>query len=170
MDAPARAGRDRAVITGSAGPGTGKGAVRPRSSRGSGQPVSPTGAEAVYRQLFDSFDRDRDDKVLQWAVFSRLLGRGLLPDDPRISEALARLTAVGVDPGTADYDGRTPLHLAAAEGQPEVVSYLLALGADPQPRDRWGGTPPSDAEANGHTHVADLLRQAVRDTPEAAAV
>ena len=76
MDAPARAGRDRAVITGSAGPGTGKGAVRPRSSRGSGQPVSPTGAEAVYRQLFDSFDRDRDDKVSQWAVLSRLQGCG----------------------------------------------------------------------------------------------
>ena len=167
MDAPARAGRDRAVITGSAGPGTGKGAVRPRSSRGSGQPVSPTGAEAVYRQLFDSFDRDRDDKVSQWAVLSHLQGCGLLPDDP-LTEIPA-LVGAGVEPGTADYDGRTPLHLAAAEGQPEVVSYLLALGADPQPQDRWGGTPPSDAEANGHTHVADLLRQAVRDTPEAAA-
>ena len=43
------------------------------------------------------------------------------------------LVAAGVEPGTADYDGRTALHLAAAEGQPEVVSYLLALGADPQP-------------------------------------
>jgi glutaminase len=51
------------------------------------------------------------------------------------------------------------LHLAAAEGQPEVVSYLLALGADPTPQDRWGGTPLSDAETNGHTQVAELLRQ-----------
>ena len=80
------------------------------------------------------------------------------------------LVAAGVEPGTADYDGRTPLHLAAAEGQPEVVSYLLALGADPTPQDRWGGTPLSDAEGNGHTQVAELLRQAVRDTPEAVAV
>jgi hypothetical protein len=39
MNMPARAGRDRAVITGSAVPGTGKGAVPPRPSRGSGQPV-----------------------------------------------------------------------------------------------------------------------------------
>jgi len=62
------------------------------------------------------------------------------------------------------------LHLAAAEGQPEIVRYLLAAGADPQPVDRWGGTPLSDAEGSGRTQVAELLRQAVRDTAEAVAV
>jgi glutaminase len=62
-------------------------------SRGSGQPAALTGAEAVYRKLFDSFDRDRDDQVSQWAVLSRLRGCGLLADDPRIQEALAGLTA-----------------------------------------------------------------------------
>jgi glutaminase len=80
------------------------------------------------------------------------------------------LVAAGVEPGMADYDGRTALHLAAAEGQLEVVRYLLAVGTEPQPVDRWGGTPLSDAEGNGHTQVVDLLRQAVRDTPEAVAV
>ena len=80
------------------------------------------------------------------------------------------LVAAGVEPGTADYDGRTALHLAAAEGQLEVVRYLLTVGTDPQPEDRWGGTPLSDAEGNGHAHVVELLRQAVRDTPEAVAV
>ena len=69
------------------------------------------------------------------------------------------LIAGGVEPGTADYDGRTPLHLAAAEGQIEVVRYLLAAGADPAPVDRWGGTPLSDAESNDHTESAVLLRQ-----------
>jgi len=69
------------------------------------------------------------------------------------------LIAGGVEPGTADYDGRTPLHLAAADGQLEVVRYLLAAGADPAPVDRWGGTPLSDAESNGHTESAVLLRQ-----------
>jgi glutaminase len=73
------------------------------------------------------------------------------------------LVAAGVEPGTADYDGRTPLHLAAAEGQTDVVRYLLAVGADPQPTDRWGGTPLSDAEAGGHGEIAALLRQHTED-------
>ena len=93
MDVPARAGRDRVVISGSAGPGAAQDAVPARSSRRSGQPAAPKGADAVYRKLFDSFDRDRDDKVSQWAVLSRLQGCGLLPDDPRIQEALTGLTA-----------------------------------------------------------------------------
>jgi glutaminase len=80
------------------------------------------------------------------------------------------LVATGVEPGTADYDGRTALHLAAAEGQLQVIRYLLATGTDPQPVDRWGGTPLSDAEGNGHTDAADLLRQALQATPEAVAV
>jgi len=80
------------------------------------------------------------------------------------------LVATGVEPGTADYDGRTALHLAAAEGQLEVVRYLLACGTDPQPVDRWGGTPLSDAEGNGHTDVAGLLRQALKAASEAVAV
>lgn len=64
-----------------------------------------------------------------------------------------------------DYDRRTALHLAASEGQDEVVSYLLKcsksrpklLESIINAQDRWGGTPLSDAIREGHTSVAKLL-------------
>src|SRR5215470_4315944 len=51
----------------------------------------PIGTEAVYRKLFDSFDRDKNDRVSHWEVLSRLQRSGLMPDDPRIQEALTGL-------------------------------------------------------------------------------
>jgi glutaminase len=79
------------------------------------------------------------------------------------------LVASGVDPSTADYDGRTALHLAAAEGQADVVRYLLTAGTQPAPIDRWGGTPHSDADNNGHPDIADLLQHATQAAPDQAA-
>ena len=72
----------------------------------------------------------------------------------------------GADMGCADYDLRTPLHLAAAENQVEVVEYFLARnrsgqgGADLNPLDRWGGTPLDDAYLQGHDAVVALLEAA----------
>ena len=58
------------------------------------RPKVLTGVEAVYRTLFDSFDRDKDDRVSHWEVLGRLQRAGLLPDDPRIQDALTALKRV----------------------------------------------------------------------------
>lgn len=68
-----------------------------------------------------------------------------------------RLAANGVDLNSADYDGRTALHLAASEGHVDVVSYLLHKGVELSPVDRWGGTPLSDSKRGNFEAVAKLL-------------
>ena len=73
-------------------------------------------------------------------------------------EELKRIIAHGHDLDTSDYDGRTPLHLAAAEGRLAAVDYLLQQGVKTEPRDRWDHTPADDALRHGHAAVSDRFR------------
>lgn len=72
----------------------------------------------------------------------------------------------GAELTCADYDRRTPLHLAAAENQLGVVKFIVERDADPtakvwlSPRDRWGGTPLDDAERHGHDAIVKVLEAA----------
>lgn len=60
----------------------------------------------------------------------------------------------------ADYDKRTALHLAAANGSLATVNVLIDAGADVNAQDRWGGTPVRDALAAEHTEVVLRLEEA----------
>lgn len=75
----------------------------------------------------------------------------------RLNEVHEKLNA-GANPKFVDYDKRTPLHLAAAEGHTQICSLLLEKGAQVRVRDRWGNTPLGDAVHYGHTEVQSLLR------------
>ncbi|KAJ3325720.1 hypothetical protein HDV06_003522 [Boothiomyces sp. JEL0866] len=73
---------------------------------------------------------------------------------------LKRLIRSGVSPGTADYDGRTLLHLAASCGKGIIVKFLLRYPeVNVNAKDRWGGTPHSDALKAGHHLIAKMIEQ-----------
>ncbi|XP_074656361.1 glutaminase liver isoform, mitochondrial-like [Tubulanus polymorphus] len=72
--------------------------------------------------------------------------------------AIRRYALSGMDMRQSDYDGRTALHLAAAEGHAEVVTFLLEKCDVPlTPKDRWGFTPMCDAKRFGHDSVVEIL-------------
>ena len=70
---------------------------------------------------------------------------------------LRSLVARGHDLNRADYDGRTPLHLAASEGRLETVRFLINQGIAVTPSDRWHNTPLDDAIRHKQHGVVDLL-------------
>jgi len=58
-----------------------------------------------------------------------------------------------------DYDRRTPLHIAASEGQLELCKLLVAKGAMINRSDRWGHSALDDAYRHRHEAVAHFLQQ-----------
>lgn len=73
---------------------------------------------------------------------------------------LKNLVKAGADPKRADYDGRTPLHLAAARGHEDVVLFLIQEGANVNFEDNFGNTPLNEAVKGCHDRIAKILREA----------
>ena len=64
------------------------------------------------------------------------------------------------DPEVCDYDRRTPLHLAAAEGNYAVADWLLSHQAPVNCVDRFHRTPLEDAIQHGHMEIARRVEDA----------
>ncbi|CAE8586202.1 unnamed protein product, partial [Polarella glacialis] len=81
--------------------------------------------------------------------------------DAASSGDLDKLRAIvkkGIDANSGDYDLRTAIHLAAAEGLVQVLKCLFdELEGNPNVVDRWGGTPLDDAKRAGKKEVIEYL-------------
>jgi len=84
---------------------------------------------------------------------SRVLAAAAHGDITTLQESFA----LGVDMNYADYDQRTPLHIAATAGQRKVVEFLLRRQVNLETADRWGRTPLDDAAAKGCTETLFML-------------
>ncbi|KAM3719809.1 putative glutaminase [Dirofilaria immitis] len=73
-----------------------------------------------------------------------------------------RMFLGGIDLNMSDYDGRTPLHLAASEGQSLMVDFFLDIAhVNPLVKDRWNRTAYDDAVSFGFTKIADKIKSAM---------
>lgn len=70
-----------------------------------------------------------------------------------------RIVSLGFDLNQGDYDKRTALHLAAAEGHLAIVEYIVNQGANLACKDRWNNTPYDDAKRHDHKQVAAYLKK-----------
>ena len=73
----------------------------------------------------------------------------------------------GEDVNRANFEGWTPLYMAASEGHMDIVNALLEAGADPNEADNRGQTPLYRAAYWGHTEIVEALLEAGADPAQA---
>ncbi|KAM7404986.1 hypothetical protein PAMP_012279 [Pampus punctatissimus] len=74
--------------------------------------------------------------------------------------ALRRFALSALNMEQRDYDSRTALHIAAAEGHVEAVIFLTEIcKVNPHMKDRWGNTPLDDAIQFGHNVLVSILQE-----------
>ncbi|KAL8193974.1 hypothetical protein R6Q57_026216 [Mikania cordata] len=70
---------------------------------------------------------------------------------------IKNLIRTGADLNKKDYDGRSPLHLAASKGHLDITLFLIQNNVEVNISDNFGSTPLLEAIKNGHDSIASVL-------------
>ncbi|KAL8161187.1 hypothetical protein V2J09_012676 [Rumex salicifolius] len=118
------------------------------------------------RKIFNNLLEEKDDQVKQMeSDITYHIGKQEAELALKVNSAayngdifqLKGLIRAGADPKKTDYDGRSPLHLAASRGYEDIVVYLVQEGVDVNVSDTFGNTPLLEAIRHGHDRVAQVL-------------
>lgn len=74
-------------------------------------------------------------------------------------DKMEELLILGADSNLGDYDGRRALHIAASDGNLEMVKLLLQYNSDINVKDNYENTPLSDSLTYGHYNISKYLYQ-----------
>eukprot|EP00291_Cryptomonas_curvata_P009430 CAMPEP_0172200544 /NCGR_PEP_ID=MMETSP1050-20130122/29399_1 /TAXON_ID=233186 /ORGANISM="Cryptomonas curvata, Strain CCAP979/52" /LENGTH=245 /DNA_ID=CAMNT_0012877883 /DNA_START=112 /DNA_END=845 /DNA_ORIENTATION=+ len=84
-------------------------------------------------------------------------------------DRMRQLVENGISVNAVDYNGRSPLHLAADRGFTEVVEYLLSNSATPDLKDNRGDSAVTLASKANHADTVLVLQRAGAGDPQQAA-
>ncbi|KAK6167742.1 hypothetical protein SNE40_021703 [Patella caerulea] len=126
--------------------------------------------ELVDKFNFHNYDnlrhthRKLDPRVQEYTNAANAVVELLFAAKNADTSQLRRCLLSGMDMSQADYDGRTALHVASAEGHIDVVNFLLTkCNVSPFLEDRWGFTALDDAKRFGKTVVAGELEKCMQE-------
>jgi 60kDa lysophospholipase len=108
--------------------------------------------DAVARSLHLSTPRELEQ--LGAVLFPAMVNASVLTTDIK---KIDMLKSYGANLSAVNYDLRTALHIACAEGNEEVVKHLLLNGAAVHIRDRYDRSPLNEAINNDHHEIIKLL-------------
>lgn len=108
--------------------------------------------DAVARSLHLSTPKELEQ--LGAVLFPAMINSSVVTGD---IAKIDMLKSYGANLSAVNYDLRTPLHVACAEGNEEVVKHLLLNGAAVHIRDRYDRSPLVEAINHDHHEIIKLL-------------
>ena len=111
----------------------------------------------TYDSLIKTSSKKTDPRMRQTSSQAQNIWTMIWAASQGDLDEIRRLEALGVDINEGDYDGRTPLHLAVAEGQAAAVQHFVSRGAHVDVKDRWGETPMQEAKRQKRDDIIKTL-------------